>query len=256
MRSNIKVLEKRANEFRNFIGVGLDDSIHLRSVLTKLNVITIFKPLGDGFSGMAIKIEKDKSSPFRFILVNSNHPIGKQHFTVCHELYHLFVQEKFTSRFCNTGKFNTKDPEEFNADWFAAFLLLPTSGIESLIPDTEIVKDKIKLKTILKIEHFFGCSRAALLYRLFKLGYISQKYYDELRVNVKLSAFQYGYDTTLYEKGNHNLFIGDYGSLARELFESNAISESHYFSLLFDLGLNAESIEKLSEDFDGEEYEA
>jgi Zn-dependent peptidase ImmA (M78 family) len=222
---NKELLEKKANEFRKKLGLGSETTIRLKSILSQLNIITIFKPLGGGFSGMAIKIKNDDEA-LKFILVNSNHPLGKQHFTICHELYHLFVQENFTARSCVTGKFNIQDREEYNADWFASFLLLPEAGIKSLIPDKELGKNKITIQTILKIEHFFGSSRAALLYRLSKLNLISQEFYDKHKVNVKQSARDNGYLTDLYEGGNHQEFIGNYGSLARELFDEGKLSES------------------------------
>jgi hypothetical protein len=50
----------------------------------------------------------------------------------------------------------------------------------------------------------------------------------------------------LYEKGNENLVIGNYGELANELYQKNKISESHFFSLLMDLGMNEEELENLS----------
>lgn len=229
------LLEKKANEFRRKLGVGSESSIRLKSILSQLNVITTFKPLGGGFSGMAIKIEQPKEDALRFMLINSNHPLGKQHFTICHELYHLYVQENFTVQTCTTGTFNRKDKEEFNADWFAAFLLLPENGIKALIPDHEIGKNKITIQTILKIEHFFGCSRSALLHRLLKLEIINSDFYDTYKSHVKRSALENGYLINLYENGNHNEYIGDYGAIARELFEEGRLSESQYYSLLTDL---------------------
>ncbi|MEW4923143.1 ImmA/IrrE family metallo-endopeptidase [Algibacter sp. 2305UL17-15] len=234
-RMNRELLEKKANEFRKKLGLGSETTIRLKSILSQLNIITIFKPLSGGFSGMAIKIAQTENEDLKFILVNSNHALGKQHFTICHELYHLYVQENFTARSCVTGKFNKNDREEYNADWFAAFLLLPEAGIKALIPDNELGKNKITIQTILKIEHFFGCSRAALLYRLLKLNLINQDFYNYYKVNVKISARENGYLTNLYESGNHQEFIGNYGSLARELFEEGKLSESQYYSLLFDL---------------------
>lgn len=249
---NRELLEKKANEFRKNLGIGSETSIRLKSILHQLNVITIFKPLGDGFSGMAIKIEHENDESLRFMLVNSNHALGKQYFTICHELYHLFIQENFKVQTCNTGTFKSDDKEEVNADWFAAFLLLPENGIKAIIPDHEIGKNKITIQTILKIEHFFGCSRAALLYRLSKLGYINQAFYDKYRINVKRSARENGYLTSLYESGNHQEFVGDYGALARELYEENILSESQYMSLLFDLR-NPYDVLRANLDIDDEE---
>ena len=105
--SNI-ILEKFANDFRQKNGMGSDDPIRLKSILNKLNVITLFKNLSDDFSGMALKITKDEQV-YRFMLVNSSQSLGKQHFTICHELYHLYIQENFTSRICKTAIFDKRD---------------------------------------------------------------------------------------------------------------------------------------------------
>ncbi|MCF8453451.1 MAG: ImmA/IrrE family metallo-endopeptidase [Pedobacter sp.] len=242
---NKLVIEKKAAEFRNTHGIGTNDCIRLKSLLSKLNVLTVFKPLHDNFSGMAIKVESDV--PKRFILVNSSKSLGNQHFTICHELYHLFIQEKFHSMVCTTGLFKKEDKEEYFADLFAAYLLIPETGIKALIPDDELIKNRITVKTILKIEHYFSCSRSALLYRLKDLDIIDNNHYDNYCQNVKRSALEQGYEIDLYSPGNHNLVVGDYGSIARELFEQEKISESNYFSLLIDLGMNVDELEKLDD---------
>ena len=238
------LLEKKANQFRLALGAA-SNPLSLFSVLLKLDVLTVFKPMGDGFSGMAIRVGEPGNLK-RFILVNSSHPVGKQHFTICHELYHLFIQEQFSSMICFTGKFSKDDPEEYNADVFASFFLLPTAGLEALIPDQELKKNKITLSTILKIEQTFTCSRAALLYRLKQMQIIDGSGYEFFKGDVIRNAWNYGYDTSLYQPGNHNKVIGDYGTIARCLYEKEKISESHYLSLLLDLGINTEEIEGLT----------
>lgn len=243
---NKTILEQYAVGFRQSNGMGAFDPIRLKSLLARLNVITVFRPLGSDFSGMSLKIQ-EKERTARFILVNSNHSLGKQHFTICHELYHLYFQEDFSSLMCRTGLFDKKDKEEYHADMFASFLLLPEQGVKSLIPENETgQKDRISLKTILKIEHYYCCSRTALLYRLRDLGLISAKSYEQYAQSIKQGALQYGYSTELYEKGNHDVVLGNYGALARELFENEKISESHYISLLTDWGMDEQQLEKLS----------
>lgn len=239
------VLEKEATKFRTINGIGSDDPIKFASLLKKLNIITVYRPLSSGFSGMAIKLE-DNDIINRLILVNNTQTLGKQHFTIAHELYHLFVQRNFDYMTCNTGNFDKKSGEEFNADVFASILLLPENGVKSLIPDNETTKDRISLQTILKIEQYYSCSRSALLYRLKELEIITSKSYDKYCINVKKGAILNGYSLQLYEKGNENLVIGNYGELANELYQKNKISESHFFSLLMDLGMNEEELENLS----------
>ena len=242
---NYNVLEKKAFEFRRTAGLSSDDPIRIKSLLTKLGVITVYKSMSEPFAGMALKVDEN-----RFILVNSKHSIGKQHFTICHELYHLYVQENFSSMICNTGRFDKTTGEEFNADRFASILLLPGDGIMSLIPEDQLSKDKIQLATILKLENYFSCSRSALLYRLRDLNLISSQLYDHYKTGVIRSAVEYGYPTDLYTEGNDGLTIGDYGELARKLYDHEIISESHYISLLYDLGMNEDRLDKLFESND------
>jgi Zn-dependent peptidase ImmA (M78 family) len=236
------IFEKEVTAFRTAQGLDNNDPIRLKSLLQKVNVISVFSPLSEDFSGMALKaLTKDKKE-IRFILVNSNQSLGKQHFTICHELYHLFVQKDFTSQVCITGLYKKDDPNEYNADVFASYLLLPTEGLLKNIPDDEILKRKISLKTVLFIENFYSCSRRALLYRLKNLKLISANEYEGYTKNIRKSALENGYGTELYEKGNKNLVIGDYGTLARSFFDKEKISETHYYSLLTDLGIDTSKI--------------
>jgi Zn-dependent peptidase ImmA (M78 family) len=242
------LVEKAAVTFRSENGLNNADPIRLKSLLQKLNVITVFAPLSENFSGMALKANNTN----RFMLVNSNQSLGKQHFTICHELYHLFEQKNFTSQACQTGKFDKKaDINEYNADLFASYLLLPTDGLLENIPVEEIEKKKISLQTILFIEHFYSCSRRALLYRLKKdLKLISTGDYDAFIINIQKGALQNGYAIDLYKSGNHNTVIGDYGIIAKQLFDKETVSESHYYSLLADLGID---ITKIDESQHGED---
>lgn len=241
------LLEKAAVAFRSENGLNSAEPIRLKSLLQKLNVITVFAPLSENFSGMALKANDTD----RFMLVNCNQSLGKQHFTVCHELYHLFVQEDFTSQVCKTGKFDKKaDINEYNADVFASYLLLPTDGLLENIPNSELEKKKISLQTILFIEQFYSCSRRALLYRLKNLKLISPAEYDSFTLNIRRGALENGYGIDLYRSGNHKTVVGDYGIIAKQLFDNEKISESHYYSLLDDLGID---ITKIEESQNGEE---
>ncbi|MBI3218565.1 MAG: ImmA/IrrE family metallo-endopeptidase [Bacteroidetes bacterium] len=239
MRKNRAIeleIEKKAFAFRQLNGLSSAEPIRLKSLLLKNNVLTVFKPLSESFSGMALKT----SDQNRFIMVNSEQSLGKQHFTIGHELYHLFVQENFISQKCSVGIFDgAKDPEEYRADLFAAFLLLPEEGIKQMIPDEELKRGAdITLQTILKIENYYSVSRRALLYRLFNLEFIKQAKYDEYLKTVMKGARQNGYPTHLYERGNANEIIGDYGVLANKLLEVDKISESHYLELMGAIGFN------------------
>ncbi len=226
-------IEKKADDFRQRWGYGTDKPIPLQSLLLQLNVPTFFKPM-KRVSGMAIKA----ANQTKFMLVNSRQTLGRQHFTICHELYHLFVQENFEYKICITQSFDKSDKEEYYADLFAAYLLLPSKGIRDFIPEIELEKDAISLDTIIKIEQAFQCSRGALLHRLKKMKFLSVAKVAEYQDLVKKSAYARGYPLHLYQPTNHCEVWGDYGQLAYELFRHSKISEGDYGSLMMDIGVD------------------
>lgn len=227
MKPNKFIIGKQASVFRGDNGLSSSEPVNLKSLLLKLNILTIFRPLSENFSGMCLK----DNSGHRFMLINSNQPRGRQHFTIAHELYHLFIEEKTTPHKCNPG--HSKNQAEICADMFASFLLMPEVGICQMIPETELKTKNISIATILKLEHYFSVSRSALLYRLLNIGLITENTRSKLaEIGVKNSARCFGYDTALYEAANEGLVIGDFGEKARGLFEREKISESHYMELL------------------------
>ena len=239
-------LELKAIEFRQKNGLSQNEAIRLKSVLLKENILAVFLPLSKEFSGMAVRTE-NKSEIKRFILINSAHTLGRQHFTICHELYHLFYQDDFKSEKTIACKFDKKNyPEEYYADVFASNLLLPTNGVMQLIPAQERIKNQISLRTILAIEQYYSCSRNALLNKLERLKIADQTYLKQFKSNIIKNALLHGYNTDLYLFGNEGVIIGDYGSNASELFERGDISESAYFSLLEDIGIDLSNYEQPS----------
>lgn len=233
MRYPFPFLEKKAEDFRQRWGYGTDKPINFQSLLLELNVPTFFKPMKK-VSGMAFKSESDA----KFILINSSQTIGRQNFTICHELYHLFIQKNFEYQVCITQKFDKKDLEEYSADIFASFLLLPSKGVRDLIPEDELEKDAITLDTIVKIEQAFQCSRLALLHRLKNLSFLSDIKALDYKQWVTNSAYTRGYPTYLYKPTNNNDVWGDYGESALELFHSRKISEGDYASLMMEIGVD------------------
>jgi Zn-dependent peptidase ImmA (M78 family) len=232
------ILEVRANKFRDRLGISNADPIDLYKVVSELNVLTIFRGLTEDFSGMALK-----AGDSRFILVNTNQTKARQHFTIGHELYHLFEQPDFSFQLCRVGRFDKKDREEYNADIFSSSLLMPKAGILNNIPEEELGRGgAISLPTIVKLEQHFGVSRIALLVRLARLELIKLADYEQYRSNVKQSAYRLGYSMALYGRGSDYTIIGDYGILCKKLFEEEKISESHYYSLMQDIGVNIDKI--------------
>lgn len=228
----LNLVENQVSRFRQSVGLSDAEAVNLKSLLLKLKVLTIYRPLSDSFSGMSLK-----SGDKRFMLINSNHSRCRQHFTIAHELYHLFIDPNPQPHSCVLeGK---KDDSEQCADAFAQRFLMPADGIRQLIPDNELLSGSISLASVLRIEHYFSVSHAATLNRLFDLQLIDRKKRDLfMSLPIKRTARDYGYNTSLYEPGNEGLVIGDFGEKARNLYDSDKISEGHYHELLHKIGID------------------
>jgi Zn-dependent peptidase ImmA (M78 family) len=233
---NDKIIEVRANNFRASCGVSNDAPIDFEKLLTTLDLLTVFRPLTGEFSGMALKTKNNN-----FMMINTNTSVGRQNFTIGHELYHLFIQDGFSFQMCNAGKFDKKNKEEYNADSFSSFFLLPEVGIIKQIPEEELAwGGEISLATVIKLEQYYGVSRAAMLIRLNKIGLLKNDVND-WKKDIAKSALEYGYSSKLYKKTGEERVIGNYGFKAKELFDNGIISESHYYSLMYDINIDIEN---------------
>ena len=201
----IQQAEILASKFRIENGIGLAEPVDTKTLLRKLKATAIYRPLSKNSYGISCKSKSGKM----FFMINSNSTLGRQHFTIAHELYHMLYDENPSPHICcgNTTI------EEANADIFASALLMPRDGVYTMLSNEEIIDHKIKITTILRIEQLFQVSRSMLLYRLKGMG-------------------EYGYDKSLYEPGNEGVNIGDFGEKAKILFDKGQISEGHYIELL------------------------
>ena len=91
--------ELLAQQFRAKIGVSMKEPISVKTVLRKLNIVTMYRPLSEKFYGLSVKSQNGKM----FILVNSASTRGRQHFTIAHELYHLFFDPNPVPHICTDG---------------------------------------------------------------------------------------------------------------------------------------------------------
>lgn len=223
----LETIENLATQFRLKNELSQSEPINIKSLLRKLEIFTIYKPLSESFYGMSLQ----SKSGDNFILINSNHPRGRQHFTLAHEFYHLFFDENPVPHICDETTIE-KSSTEKEANSFASAFLMPYEGLLKNIPKEEL-KNKISLATIIRIEQYFSVSRKALLVRLKSKSLISKKEYEDFdKIPVQESAKQYGYDISLYNKGNEGLVIGNFGEKARKLYDKGKISEGHYLELL------------------------
>ena len=170
---------------------GMPISIH--SVLRLKHVQALFQPTSDSISGMAIRVTNNHGDNLSFMMVNTAKALGHQRFTACHELYHLLYQDNFSFVKEKTALFDEKNEQEYLADWFASYLMLPKEGLEMSVPLNEQQMNGITLGTLLQTEQRFRCSRAMLLYRLKDLKWIDENGYESFGRDVIRAAKSHGF---------------------------------------------------------------
>lgn len=224
-RFSLHEAERLAQKFRFDNGLSMSEPLSMKSILRKTNVITLYRPLSPASFGMSAKTPNGKM----FMLVNSNTTRGRQHFTIAHELYHLFYDASPSPHMCGT----IARGAEKEANLFASALLMPREGLFVLMNEEELRGEPLQLATVLRIEQLFGVSRKSLLVRLKALDVIDERRLKQMEeTSAKASAQDYGYDTSLYENGNEGVVIGDFGEKARRLLDGGKISEGHYVELI------------------------
>lgn len=228
----IETAELLAQKKRDELGIGTDEPVNMKTVMRQLNIMAIYRPLSEKLFGLSLKSNKGED---KFILINSNSTRGRQHFTIAHELYHLFYDDNPKVHFCEIE--NNKEQSERSANMFASAFLMPRKGIISKISATEITQKEVTLETAIGLGQLFGVSHSTLLVRLKELNVITAQCADKLReISIRTEAALRGFDLSLYSPGNHGLVIGDFGTKARRLYDKEKISEGHYKELLNIIG--------------------
>jgi len=130
---------------------------------------------------------------------------------------------------------------EKKADLFASHVLIPEAGLLEFISSRKLAKNRISIGALLEIEQYYMCSRKALLNRLKNMGLIDRVHYDDFSTNVIKNAIWHGLDKYLYCPNKKKDIIGDYGIFSKLLYDEGFISESHYASLMGDIGIDIDA---------------
>ncbi|MDD5960095.1 MAG: ImmA/IrrE family metallo-endopeptidase [Methanobrevibacter wolinii] len=229
MKSLIE-LNALAVELRDELNISPYSSIDLFNIIPSCftSATIIFYPMSDYTSGMCIR-NGDES----IVGINSSTSLGRQRFTLGHEMYHLLYDENFSDelRVCN---FDDETDSELEAENFASFLIMPYEGLKKHMKIHNI--KKWTLDDAIVCEQYFQISHQALLYRLLQHKFVNQEEYDKL-LNVKITheAKLRGFDKSIYEKTNCTRHVvGNYVRLVEKAYHSHLISKDKRNSMLLD----------------------
>lgn len=196
-----------AEILRHEWGIESFASVNIRSLVYNniRNLTVLWFPMKDNISGCCSKTNDDK-----VIFINTNHSIGRQNFTLAHELYHLLYEDIDDFIVCGI---NMNTPSERNADEFASTLLIPDSALYWFRNKNQI--DDWSMEDLIKCEQYYQVSRSTMLNRLKSLNWISQDQYDEFGLNIVAEANRLGYETGLYKPSPQNQKYSSIGELVR-----------------------------------------
>lgn len=226
-------LSNKASSIRKKLGEDNTSPIDIFALLYEVKKVTLVKyPLGEKISGACIK-----SNTSTVIAVNSNMSIGRQRFSLAHELYHLYFDEKMISMIC-PSKIGGGDLTEKFADQFASYLLMPQTALYEKIQEIRGEENqKLTVNDVIKLEQYFRVSRQAMLFRLKEEGVLSQSDTADMQKDIIICASKLGYDTSLYKSTPEIDNKGTYGHYikqAENLLQLDVISNGKYEEWLLD----------------------
>lgn len=221
----------KALSLRKELGEDTESPIDIFSLaLTIPHLTLVFYPMGDHLSGMCIK---NDGNPV--IAVNSSMSVGRQRFSIAHELFHLFFDENEQLPVCAI-KIGSGTEIEREADQFASYFLMPPIALSEAIKKIQgSSTGSLGIKEIVKLEQYFRVSRQAMLYRLIGDKKLTTQQADWYKQDVIRSAVNLGYDDTLYKPSPENRQYRTYGYFiqqAEEVLKQDLVSIGKYEQLL------------------------
>ncbi|MDA3821027.1 MAG: ImmA/IrrE family metallo-endopeptidase [Bacteroidales bacterium] len=226
-------LSNKAASVRKKFGVDTYAPIDIFALVQNIPGMTMtFFPFGSNISGVCVKHKKSS-----IIMVNSGMSVGRQRFTLAHELYHYYFDKNTLSTICPT-QIDTGDIKEREADHFASYFLIPQTALYELLQcRKQKQKQKITIEDIIFLEQHFKVSRKAMLFRLQEEKELTRTEALAMQKNVISSAARLGYDVSIYrplDAHNQKQTLGYYVKSAEKLLDNNIISKVRYEEYLLD----------------------
>lgn len=112
----------------------------------------------DSLSGFHIK-----KGDMNFIYINTNHTLGRQFFSVWHEVYHAEIEGCQSITYLDQISNNES---ECKAECFAGIILMPENLVRSFIEKKDLRVENIGYEDIIRLQNYFRVSYTAIVKRL------------------------------------------------------------------------------------------
>jgi Zn-dependent peptidase ImmA (M78 family)/DNA-binding XRE family transcriptional regulator len=161
---------RAAEIFRERYELGDSPIPDVAMLADEVGVVVARLPLGnigspDGCSAI------DSETGAAYILINSDKNRVRRRFTIAHELGHLVMGHLHGGQVVIDEVLNEQDPQEREANAFAAGLLMPESGVRGAVKRLrKRLDENDPLRWIVWLADSFGASEEAAAYRLVNIG--------------------------------------------------------------------------------------
>lgn len=227
---NKSLISSQATWLRKQLGADDSAPIDIFSLAQTIrNLTLIMYPLGENVSGVCYKGEYSS-----VIVVNSDMSLGRQRFSLAHELYHLFFDDSVSSS-VSVAMIGNGDEVEKAADQFASYFLIPQASLYGLIRRLKVGRDTLDLEDVVKLEQYYGVSHKSMILRLVEEGELKKSRTERLLPGVRATAMKLGYRISLYEptpKDQNIQVLGYYITQVEKLHKLGKISDGKYDELL------------------------
>jgi len=223
-------VEAAASTLRSELGFqgGAVNEKELRKVLERKGYFLFYYPFGnDSFSGAALQDHNVK-----VIVINSSHTLGRQNFTLCHELAHFHLHN-IKNHIDGITPINKEKEKE--ADYFASCFLMPHDEVIKFVEDNN--SKKLDLITAMKVSAFFRVSFQAAVIRLAQILHIKKIPEDLLNASPVKAARLLDLSPELYESNNEIYWSStSYILLAYEALQKGKISTGKFLKMMEKIG--------------------
>ncbi|MDR3021811.1 MAG: ImmA/IrrE family metallo-endopeptidase [Clostridiales bacterium] len=167
---NIEKVKKEHIEF-------LTPPVDLIGIAKKHDITIFYGKYSDDFSGAIYVSDKTpqiikEENYFKFIILNSNHAVTRQRFTLAHELGHYFLDyldesgQYRESIYEHRDSGNRLDKDEFRINNFAAELIMPSESLFKELNNNFFKVTEIDLELVRDLAKIYQVSFDAMRNRL------------------------------------------------------------------------------------------
>ena len=228
-------LMTKATQLRKRLGVDNSSPVDIFTLVQSIDCLTlVFFPMGSNLSGMCIKNSHDCC----VIAINSLMTLGRQRFSLAHELFHLYYDDTMVSVCSRLQDVSTV--LEQKADTFASFFLMPQAELDTRVSSLagQHKTKNLTLDDVIRLEQYFGISHKAAVLRLKSGNYLNSDDAEAfLTARVRRRAEEIGFSPNLYlplpEEQRYKTY-GYYIDLVQKRFDLGRISSGKYEELLLD----------------------